>query len=77
MVSTLAAAVAILWKNSESRNGQAITKLETKVESLEIKQDESEKAILECERDRSLLRGTCNFLQTRVDSLEKLLKGNA
>lgn len=77
VVGALAAAVTLLWKTSESRNATAISKLENKVDSLEKKQDDSEKAILECERDRSQLRGICDLLRERISGLESSLKGNA
>lgn len=73
VISALAATIGVLWKNSESRNAQAISRLEGKVDSLETKQDASEKAILECEKDRSLLRGMCDFLKSKVDQLERLV----
>lgn len=77
VVGALATAVAMLWRTSESRNATAIAKLETKVDTLEIKQDESEKAILECEKDRSQLHTLCDFLRGKVTDLEASVKRTA
>ena len=74
IVSTLATVVAYLYRISETRNGLAISKLELKVEHLDEKLDETEKAQMECEKDRAALKGTCEFFRARIESLEMAVK---
>lgn len=74
VVSTLATVIGVLYKASETRNGQAIAKLEAKVDSLDKKLDDTELARMDCEKDRALLKGTCDFLRARIESLEIAVK---
>lgn len=74
IVSTLATVVGYLYRLSETRNGQAIMKLELKVEHLDKKLDDTEQAQMECEKDRAALKGTCEFLRARIESLEMAVK---
>ncbi len=74
VVTTLTAVVGALYRAAETRNGQAISKLEERVNQLDAKLDRSEDERLECEKDRAMLRGECTALKARVDQLEKLTK---
>ncbi len=71
IVSALATVVGVLYRAAETRNGQALAKLEERVDELDEKLSKSEADRLECEKDRATIRGECNMLKARVESLEK------
>ncbi len=69
-VATMAAAIAAMWKVSESKNTKAIEGLEKRLDSADLRYAVLDKAKEECEHQRGILVATCDALKDRINRLE-------
>lgn len=76
-LTTLAGAVASLWKISESKNAKAIqaqeqqiTNLQAEVKGIRDNLYSCEQARHECESHRASLQMKCEFIEARLNKLE-------
>lgn len=77
VMATLVTTIATLWKVGESKNAKAIEEQHRELTSVRIEMQGvrenlqvTEKARLECERDRSALTAKCEIFEARLTRLE-------